>query len=70
MVKTRADLGFRYHAITFAVMGPISIAATALAGESVWPQLVGLAGWGVGLYLHSLYSRRTLKGLAADEAFP
>ncbi len=70
VAKSRLDLGFGYHAITFVVVLVVGTLAALVYGQPVWPQLLGTAGWAVGLYVHYRMSRRTVKGLDAEEAFP
>lgn len=70
VARSRSDLGFGYHAITFVVVAVIGIGAAIYYTQPVWPQLVGLAGWFVGLSVHYLFSRRTIKGIEREEAFP
>lgn len=70
VAKSRGDLGFGYHAITFVVVAVIGLSAAALNGQPLWPQAVGLLGWALGLWIHYTVSQRSLKGIPRDEAFP
>jgi len=71
--KYRYDTGFVYHLITFITVNGIGI-----------PMMVGMLGyhpgirtvvvyqigcWGFGLLVHYWISRRTIKGMEAEEVF-
>lgn len=71
--KSRSDLSFQYHLITYVVMNSTAFLwlATGLASnqEQLSHALLTAVSWGVGLIIHWFLSRRTIKGLPKASVF-
>lgn len=70
----RNDLGFLYHLMTYITVNAIAVIwlLAGLSSDKVTPVMILLMVilWGVGLLVHYLISRKTLKGMTKTEAFP
>jgi len=71
--KTRGDLGFSHHAMSFMVSIPIwmlfawnrmEVSTSSKIGETV-----GVVIWGILLLVHMYFSRRSIKGYGRTEVF-
>lgn len=70
--KTRNDIGFLYNLITFIVTNTVGfLGATFLYKGSDWmvSYVLQLVFWGLGLFIHYYFSRRSIKGMPPDELF-
>jgi hypothetical protein len=71
--ESRTDLGFRYHLLTYAAVNAVYLLSLFLPG--FWPHMPlyavfgQLLAWGLGLLIHYLYSRNSIKGYDPEEIF-
>ena len=71
--KSRLDLGFQYHLMTFIIVNAIGIPSLFIAmGFSFYTLLTGvlhLPFWALGLFVHHYYSSRSIKGMDKKDLF-
>lgn len=71
--KSRADLAFQYHFVTYVVVNAIGVLwlATGLASEKeTWGMAaLTIVAWGAGVILHRWLSKMTIKGLHKGTIF-
>ncbi len=71
--KTRQDIGFLYHLLTYIIVNIIQFIALVLILGWYEPALEGLfvqaVAWGIGLLIHYFFSRRSIKGHSKEELF-
>jgi hypothetical protein len=69
----RHDVGFRYHLLTYLAVNAVFLISLGIGNHRQWFGTGGIIGqfgaWGVGLLIHYLWSRRTIKGYSSDELF-
>jgi len=67
----RIDISFRYHLITFMVVNCIHLGCVLIANSffNFTNVFIATFFWSIGLFFHYLYSRKTIKGYAAEELF-
>ena len=70
----RNDLGFLYHLMTYITVNAVAVVwfLAGLSSDKVTPVMIIMMviSWGVGLLVHHLISRKTIKGMTKTEAFP
>ena len=70
---SRGVLAFQYNLITFAVSVLVWVAWSALGLAAVEVRsttyLLGMGFWGLGVFVHYLSSRNTVKGIPKKEIF-
>ena len=70
---TRIDLGFAYHLMTIIVVMPIWLYFAWIRMNahhlSMWVETTGMVSWLVGLLIHYLISRSSIKGYDRKEVF-
>jgi hypothetical protein len=71
--KTRLDIGFRYHLLTFIIVNTVALIAACafpmLRGHLLIFTLIQPVAWGLGLYVHWYYSKKGIKGYERSELF-
>ncbi|MCB2198960.1 hypothetical protein KQI63_06110 [bacterium] len=71
--KSRVDLGFMYHLVTFVVVIPIWLGmiffGPAKGNFLLWIDLNIMVVWAVVLLMHFLKIRKQVKGYSPDKAF-
>ncbi len=71
--KTRIDIGFRYHLLTFICVNIVAIIAACsfplLREHLLIITLIQTVAWGLGLYVHWYYSKKGIKGYERSELF-
>ena len=71
--KSRLDLGFYYHLITFIVVNFVGIISLFIAMGFSFRTLLNAAAslifWGLGLLVHYYFSSRSIKGINKREIF-
>ena len=71
--KSRADLGFQYHLMTFIIVNGIGIPwmfiSIGLKTETLLSASIQFVSWGIGLFVHYYFSSRSLKGMNKEEVF-
>jgi dolichol kinase len=69
--KVLHNIGFRYHLLTFLLVNVVYLLFVAWPSSvfTFWPDIIGIACWGVGLLMHYLTTRNTIKGYQVDELF-
>lgn len=67
----RIDLSFRYHLITFITVNGVHVIFLLLANTNftIVNALLSTLFWGIGLFVHYLYAKKTIKGYTAEELF-
>lgn len=67
----RIDLSFRYHLITFITFNVMHIIYVVMANSNFTFKhaLLSTLFWGIGIIVHYLYARKTIKGYTAEELF-
>lgn len=65
------DLGFRYHLITYFAVNVVHIVYVLIASShfTFKNAALGAIFWGIGLLVHSLYVKKTIKGYTPEELF-
>lgn len=71
--KTRINLSFAYHLVTFIVVNAVHF----LWFFADWIPLrttffefgIGIAAWGLGLFVHYIFAKKSIKGYDANEVF-
>ena len=70
---TRFDQGFQYHLVTYTVVNATRILWTlsdfSAEADTIGMSLLTALSWGVGLLVHYLVVKRTIKGISRDEVF-
>lgn len=70
----RNDLGFLYHLMTYISVNTVAVVwfLAGLSSDKVTLVIIltMVISWGVGLLIHHLISRKTIKGMTKTEAFP
>ena len=71
--KSRLDLGFQYHLMTFVVVNGVGIISLLIAmGFSTQNFITGILSilfWTLGILVHYYYSLKTIKGMDKEEIF-
>jgi len=71
--KSRADLGFQYHLMTFIIVNGIGIPwmfiSIGLKTETLLSATIQFISWGIGLFIHYYFSSRSMKGMNKEEVF-
>ncbi len=71
--KSRADLGFQYHLMTFIIVNGIGIPwmfiSIGLKTETLLSASTQFIPWGIGLFVHYYFSSRSMKGMNKEEVF-
>lgn len=71
--KSRTDLGFQYHLITFIIVNVIGIPwlfiSMGLNKEILINAAFQCIPWGIGLFVHYYFSSRSIKGINKEEIF-
>jgi len=71
--KSRADLGFQYHLMTFIIVNCIGIPwmfiSIGLKTETLLSASIQFIPWGIGLFVHYYFSSRSMKGMNKEEVF-
>lgn len=72
-VNTKIDLGFNYHLFTYIIVNGIGIiwlfSVLGFTNENIKMAASQLLFWGIGLFVHYLFSRRSIKGYDRDTIF-
>ena len=74
---SRFDQGFQYHLVTFIVVNithllwPLVVHSEIESSVQigVLARVLSVAAWGVGLLVHYLLTRKTIKGIPRDKVF-
>ncbi len=68
--KSRKDLDFMYHLATFVIVNSIGLIAVLLAKPTeLLSYFYGTGFWGIGLLMHYISSRNSLKGMRGKDVF-
>jgi hypothetical protein len=71
--KSRLDLGFQYHLMTFVIVNSVGIISLLIAmGFSTQNLMTGILSmlfWTLGILVHYYYSSKTLKGIDKEAIF-
>ena len=71
--KSKLDLGFHYHLITYVIVNLIGISALFLAmgfnSDTIINASLNLIFWGLGLLVHYYFSTRSIKGIDKNQIF-
>lgn len=71
--KSRADLSFQYHLMTFIIVNVIGIPwlfiSMGLNNDALLSAAFQCIPWGIGLFVHYYFSSRSIKGMNKEEIF-
>jgi len=71
--RGRGDLGFQYHLVTYVVSVGVYVvwifAGPTPEKQAIPGYLIGMGAWGLGLFVHYLASRATIKGISKRKMF-
>jgi len=73
MRRSRADLGFQYHLMTFVIVNLVGAPWLIVALGTGSNNLINIAyqcgPWAIGLAIHYYFSSKSIKGMNKDEIF-
>lgn len=71
--RSRADLSFQYHLMTFIIVNVIGIPwlfiSMGLNNDTLLSATFQCIPWGIGLFVHYYFSSRSIKGMNKEEIF-
>ncbi len=71
--KSRLDLGFHYHLMTFIIVNSIGLISLFIAlgfnKNTLLCAIMSIGFWAIGLLVHFYFSSKSIKGISREEIF-